>query len=204
MFFSKLALSLPLKIKEVMAVDTNQIIKGAESKMASAISFLDDELARIRAGKANPKILDNVRVPYYGDVVPLTNVASVNTPDAKTIIITPWEKPLIKEIERAILNSEVGITPENNGEVIRLGIPPLTEERRRDLAKQAKQEAENAKISIRNTRREVIDVLKKSVKEGVAEDVSKDAEDKVQKVHDKFIKQIDELYAAKEKEIMTV
>jgi len=172
--------------------------------MASAISFLDDELARIRAGKANPKILDNVRVPYYGDVVPLTNVASVNTPDAKTIIITPWEKPLIKEIERAILNSEVGITPENNGEVIRLGIPPLTEERRRDLAKQAKQEAENAKISIRNTRREVIDVLKKSVKEGVAEDVSKDAEDKVQKVHDKFIKQIDELYAAKEKEIMTV
>lgn len=187
-----------------MATDTNQIIKGAETKMASAISYLDEELARIRAGKANPKILDNVRVSYYGQMVPLTNVASVNTPDAKTLLITPWEKPLIKEIEKAILNSEVGITPENNGEVIRLGIPPLTEERRRDLAKQAKQEAENAKISIRNARREVIDVLKKSVKDGVPEDVAKDAEDKIQKIHDKFIKQIDELFAAKEKEIMTV
>ena len=172
--------------------------------MASAISYLDDELARIRAGKANPKILDNVRVSYYGAMSPLANVASINTPDAKTIIITPWEKPLIKEIEKAILNSDVGITPENNGEVIRLGIPPLTEDRRRELAKRAKQEAENAKISIRNTRREVIDVLKKSVKDGVPEDVEKDAEEKVQKIHDKFIKQIDELYVAKEKEIMTI
>ena len=187
-----------------MATDTNQIIKDAEVKMSSTISYLDDELARIRAGKANPKILDNVKVPYYGAMTPLTNVASINTPDAKTLIITPWEKPLIKEIEKAILNSEVGITPENNGEVIRLGIPPLTEDRRRELAKRAKQEAENAKISVRNTRREVIDVLKKSVKDGVPEDVEKDAEEKVQKIHDKFIKQIDELYAAKEKEIMTV
>ena len=187
-----------------MATDTNQIIKDAESKMSSAITYLDDELARIRAGKANPKILDNVRVSYYGQIAPLTSVASVNTPDAKTLIITPWEKQLIKEIEKAILNSDVGITPENNGEVIRLGIPPLTEERRRALAKQAKQEAENAKISVRNTRREVFEILKKSVKEGVSEDVEKDAEEKVQKIHDKFIKQIDELYAAKEKEIMTV
>ena len=187
-----------------MATDTNQIIKGAEEKMASTIVYLDDELARIRAGKANPKILDNIRVAYYGDMAPLTNVASVNTPDAKTLIITPWEKSLIKEIERAIINSEVGITPENNGEIIRLGIPPLTEDRRRELAKQAKQEAENAKISVRNTRREVIDVLKKSVKDGVPEDVAKDSEEKVQKIHDKFIKQIDDLYAAKEKEIMTV
>jgi ribosome recycling factor len=187
-----------------MAIDTNQIIKNAEDKMSSAISYLDDELARIRAGKANPKILDNVRVSYYGEMTPLTNVASINTPDAKTLLITPWERALIKEIEKAILNSEVGITPENNGEVIRLGIPPLTEERRRNLAKQAKQEAENAKISVRNTRREVIEVLKKSVKEGVPEDVEKDAEEKIQKIHDKFIKKIDELYAAKEKEIMTV
>lgn len=187
-----------------MAIDTNQIIKGAEAKMSSTISYLDEELARIRAGKANPKILDNVRVSYYGEMTPLANVASVNTPDAKTLLITPWEKSLIKEIEKAILNSEVGITPENNGEVIRLGIPPLTEERRRELAKQAKQEAENAKISVRNTRREIIDALKKSVKDGVPEDVAKDAEEKVQKIHDKFIKQIDELYAAKEKEIMTV
>ena len=187
-----------------MAVDTNLIIKNAEEKMSSAISYLDDELARIRAGKANPKILDNVKVSYYGSMTPLSNVASINTPDAKTLIITPWEKPLIKEIEKAILNSDVGITPENNGEVIRLGIPPLTEERRRSLAKRAKQEAENAKISIRNTRREVIELLKKSIKDGVSEDMGKDAEEKVQKIHDKFIKQIDELFAAKEKEIMTV
>ena len=187
-----------------MAADTNQIIKNAEVKMTSAISYLDDELARIRAGKANPKILDNVKVSYYGSMTPLSNVASINTPDAKTLLISPWEKPLIKEIEKAILNSDVGITPENNGEVIRLGIPPLTEERRRSLAKRAKQEAENAKISIRNTRREVIETLKKSVKDGVSEDVEKDAEEKIQKIHDKFIKQIDELYVAKEKEIMTV
>lgn len=184
--------------------DIKPILKKAEDKMASAIAFLDEELARIRAGKANPKILDGVRVPYYGDVVPLSNVASINTPDAKTIIITPWEKSLMKEIERAIMNSDVGITPENNGEIIRLGIPPLTEERRRDLAKQAKQEAENAKISVRNARRDANDALKKSVKDGVPEDVAKDAEGDMQKTHDRFIKKVDELYAAKEKEIMTV
>ena len=187
-----------------MATDTNQIIKAAEAKMSSTITYLDDELARIRAGKANPKILDNVRVSYYGAMTPLANVASINTPDAKTILITPWERNLIKDIEKAILNSDVGITPENNGEVIRLGIPPLTEERRRELVKRAKQETENAKISIRNTRREVIDALKRSVKEGVPEDVEKDAEEKIQKIHDKFIKQLEELFVAKEKEIMTV
>jgi len=187
-----------------MATDTNLIIKNSESKMSSAIQYLDDELARIRAGKANPKILDAVRVPYYGEMSPLTSVASITTPDAKTLLITPWDRKTIKDIERAILNSDVGITPENNGEVIRLGIPPLTEERRRALAKQAKHEAENAKISIRNTRREIIETLKKSVKDGVPEDVEKDAEDKVQKLHDRYIRQIDDLYAAKEKEIMTV
>ena len=187
-----------------MATDSNQIIKAAETKMETAITYLDDELARIRAGKANPKILDNVRVSYYGSMTALTNVASIVTPDAKTILITPWERTLIKEIEKAILHSDVGITPENNGEVIRLGIPPVTEERRRNLAKRAKQEAENAKISVRNTRREVNEALKKSTKDGVPEDVAKDAEDKVQKIHDKFIKRIDELFAAKEKEIMTV
>lgn len=185
-------------------VDTKQQVKAAEEKMMFAIDYLEEQLAHIRAGKANPKILDGVRVPYYGSVVPLSNVASINTPDAKTIIITPWEKPLIKEIEKAILNSEVGITPENNGEIIRLGIPPLTEERRRLLAKQSKQEAEAAKISVRNARRDAIDTLKKSIKDGVPEDVEKDAEAEVQKVHDKYIKKVDELYAAKEKEIMTV
>ena len=187
-----------------MATDTNQIITATEKKMSSAITYLDDELARIRAGKANPKILDNVRVSYYGSMTALTNVASIVTPDAKTILITPWERTLIKEIEKAILHSDVGITPENNGEVIRLGIPPVTEERRRNLVKKVKQEAENAKISIRNTRREVNEVLKKLIKESVPEDVAKDVEDKVQKIHDKFIKRIDELFTAKEKEIMTI
>ena len=184
--------------------DILPILKKAEEKMADAINFLDEELARIRAGKANPKILDGVRVPYYGSMVPLDNVASINTPDAKTLLITPWEKPLLKEIERAIMNSNVGITPENNGEVIRLGIPPLTEERRRILAKQAKQEAENAKISIRNARRDANDTLKKSIKDGVPEDVEKDAEADMQKTHDRYIRKVDELYVAKEKEIMTV
>ena len=185
-------------------VETKQFVKAAEEKMTFAIEYLDEQLAHIRAGKANPKILDGVRVPYYGSLVPLTNVASVNTPDAKTIVITPWEKPLIKEIEKAIMNSEVGITPENNGEIIRLGIPPLTEERRRQLAKQSKQEAETAKISVRNARRDAIDALKKAIKEGLPEDVEKDAEAEVQKIHDRYIKKIDDLYAAKEKEIMTV
>jgi len=149
--------------------------------------------------------LDCVRVMYYGAPVPLTNVATVTVPDARTIMITPWEKKIIKDIEKGIMDSEVGITPENNGEVIRLGIPPLTEERRRLLAKQSKQEAETAKISIRNARRDAIEQLKKSIKtDGTPEDVEKDAEAEVQKVHDKYIKKVDELYAAKEKEIMTV
>ena len=162
-------------------------------------------MSHIRAGKANPKILDCVRVMYYGAPVPLTNVATVTVPDARTIMITPWEKKIIKDIEKGIMDSEVGITPENNGEVIRLGIPPLTEERRRQLAKQSKQEAETAKISVRNARRDAIEQLKKSIKtEGTPEDVEKDAEAEVQKVHDKYIKKVDELYAAKEKEIMTV
>lgn len=185
-------------------VDIKQIVKGAEDKMSGAISFLDEQLARIRAGKANPRILDGVKVPYYGSLIPLSNVATVTTPDAKTIIITAWEKPLMKDIEKAIMGSDVGITPENNGEVIRLGIPPLTEERRRALVKQSKQEAENAKISVRNARRDAIDAIKKSVKDGVPEDVAKDAEGDAQKIHDKYIKKIDELFAAKEKEIMTV
>jgi ribosome recycling factor len=184
--------------------DIKKYVNTAEEKMTFAINYLDEQLAHIRAGKANPRILDGIRVPYYGSLVPLSNVASVNTPDAKTIIVTPWEKPLIKDIEKAIQDSDVGITPENNGEVIRLGIPPLTEERRRQLAKQSRQEAENAKISIRNARREAIELLKKSIKEGVPEDVEKDTEAEIQKIHDRFIKKVDELYAAKEKEIMTV
>ena len=184
--------------------EVNQYYKVAEEKMEQAVLHLDDALANIRAGKANVRILDAVRVEYYGSVVPLSNVSTITTPDARTISIQPWEKKMIADIERAILNSEVGITPENNGEIIRLTIPSLTEERRKALVKQTKGEGEDAKISIRNARRDAIDTLKKQIKEGLPEDAEKDAENEAQKLHDKFVKKIDEIYAAKEKEIMTV
>lgn len=137
--------------------EVNQYYKVAEEKMEQAVLHLDDALAHIRAGKANVRILDAVRVEYYGSVVPLSNVSTITTPDARTISIQPWEKKMIADIERAILNSEVGITPENNGEIIRLTIPSLTEERRKALVKQTKSEGEDAKISIRNARRDAID-----------------------------------------------
>lgn len=184
--------------------DVSSFEKAAEQKMQQAVAFLEESLAHIRAGKANPRILDGVKVEYYGSVVPLSNVASINTPDAKTITVMPWEKPLLHVIEKAILNSDVGITPENNGEIIRLGIPPLTEERRKQLAKQSKGEAENAKISIRTARRDAIDAVKKSIKDGTPEDVAKDCEVTLQKMHDRYVKQVDDLLAEKEKEIMTV
>ena len=185
-------------------METTQIKQAAEEKMEMTLEFLDEVFSRIRAGRANARILDGIRVEYYGSVVPLSNVATVTTPDAKTILVQPWEKQMLKVVEKAIQDSEVGITPENNGEVIRLGIPPLTEERRKQLVKQTKQEAEEAKISIRNARREGIDEIKKAVKQGLAEDVGKDGESELQKVHDKYIKKVDEMFAAKEEEILTV
>jgi ribosome recycling factor len=184
--------------------DIKPILTHAEDNMEATVLFLDEALAHIRAGKANIRILDGVKVEYYGAHVPVSNVATITTPDAKTISIQPFEKALISIIEKAILNSEVGITPMNNGETIRLGIPPLTEERRRQLAKQSKAECEDAKISVRNARRDAIEHLKRMVKEGLPEDTEKDAEITVQKIHDKYIRKIDELYVAKEKEIMTV
>lgn len=187
-----------------MATDLKQLEQKAEEKMQSAIEFLDESLARIRAGKANPRILDGIKLDYYGTLTALSGVASISTPDARTIIVQPWEKQMLKEVEKAILNSDVGITPDNNGEMIRLSIPPLTEERRKALVKQSKQEAEDAKVSVRNARRDAIDSIKKSVKDGVAEDVAKDAENDMQKLHDKYIKKIDEIFAAKEKEILTI
>lgn len=185
-------------------IEPKQIKADAEELMQAAVMFLDDALAHIRAGKASVRILDPIRVDYYGAATPLSNVATVTTPDARTIQIQPWEKNMLSVIERALINSNIGLAPNNNGEVIRLIIPPLTEERRRELAKQCKGEAENAKVSIRNARRDAIDTLKKQVKEGLPEDAEKDAEEEVQKLHDKYIKQIDEVYAKKEKEIMTV
>lgn len=184
--------------------DPKTYINPAEEKMGLAVAYLDETLARIRAGKANPKILDPVRVEYYGSMAPLSNVANISVPDARTIVITPWEKSMFREIEKAIINSELGITPENNGEVIRISIPPLTEDRRKQLVKQSKAEAEQAKVSVRNARRDAIEGLKKAVKQGMPEDVEKDAEGTAQKLHDKYLKQIDDLFAAKEKEILTV
>ena len=172
--------------------------------MQDALAHLDDSLAHIRAGKANVRILEPVRVDYYGQSVAISGVANVTTPDPRTIAIQPWEKKMLPTIEKAILASGLGITPENNGEIIRLCIPPLTEDRRRDLVKQVKAETESAKVAVRNARRDVIEALKKEVKNGLAEDAEKDAEAKVQKVHDKYIKQVDDAFAAKEKEIMTV
>lgn len=184
--------------------DPKTYLGPAEEKMEMAVAYLDESLSHIRAGKANPKLLDGIRVDYYGSASPISNVANISVPDARTIAITPWEKSMFKEIERAIINSELGITPENNGEVIRLSIPPLTEERRKQLVKQSKGEAEQAKVSVRNARRDAIEGLKKAVKQGMPEDVEKDAEVQAQKLHDRFLKQIDDLFAAKEKEILTV
>ena len=185
-------------------IDVNVCLNEAEEKMDMAIMYLDESLAHIRAGKANVRILDGIRVDSYGSMVPLNNVAAISTPDARTIASKPWDKSMFRVIEKAIVDSDLGITPDNNGEIIRLGIPPLTEERRKQLAKQCGKEAETAKISIRNARRDTIDVLKKGIKDGLAEDAEKDAEAKVQKLHDKFIKKVDEMLADKEKEIMTV
>ena len=185
-------------------IDVKETLALAEEKMEEAVMYLDDSLAHIRAGKANIKILDGIRVDSYGSMVPLNNVAAINTPDPRTIAIKPWDKTMFKAIEKAIINSEVGIMPDNNGEIIRLNIPPLTEERRKQLVKQCGKEEEQAKISVRNARRDILEKLKKGIKDGLAEDAEKDAEDKLQKMHDKYIKQIESLMAAKEKEIMTV
>lgn len=187
-----------------MNEDVQMTLDMAEESMSHAAHHLEESLVHIRAGKANIRILDAVRVNYYGSSVPIANVANISTPDAKTIAIQPWEKTLIKEIEKAIINSEVGITPDNNGEIIRLSIPPLTEERRRNLVKQTKSEGEDARISIRNARHEANASFKKMVKDGLPEDMGKDAEESTQKMHDKYMKRIDEILAAKEKEILTV
>ena len=169
-----------------------------------AAMYLEEELNRIRAGRANVAILDAVRVEVYGSRVPLNQVANVSVPDARTIAIKPWDRKEIRNIEKAIMDSDVGITPENNGEVIRLNIPVPTEERRRELAKQRNKIAEKAKVEVRNVRADIKDKLKKAIKDGLSEDNEKDAELELQKLHDKYIKKLDDLIAAKNKEIMTV
>lgn len=185
--------------------ELKSMIAQAGESMSKAVDHLEEQLGRVRAGKASPKILDGIMVEYYGSLVPLNQVGTVTVPDAKSIVITPWEKSVIRDIERAIINSPLGITPENNGELIRLGIPPLTEDRRRELVKQVKGDSEEAKIRVRNVRRDTNDAIKKSIKtDNTPEDVAKDAEAEVQKLHDKYIKRIEEVFGEKEREIMTV
>ena len=185
-------------------IDVKDTLKKSEERMEMAALFLEEELNRIRAGRANVAILDGVRVDSYGSKVPLNQVANVMVPDPRTITINPWDRKEIRNIEKAIMDSDVGITPENNGEVIRLNIPIPTEERRRDLTKQCNKIAEKAKVEVRNVRADIKDKLKKAIKDGLSEDNEKDAEQELQKIHDKYIKKIDELIAAKNKEIMTV
>jgi ribosome recycling factor len=181
-----------------------EIEQRAEEKMLHSVTHLEESLSRIRAGKANVHILDGIKVEYYGSMVPLSNVANISTPDAKTITVLAWEKSMMKPIEKAILDSDVGITPENNGEIIRLGIPSLTEERRKQLVKQSHAEAETAKVSVRNARRDANDAVKAATKKGTPEDDGTETEEAVKKLHDKYIKKIDDVLNAKEKEIMTV
>ena len=177
-------------------------LETAEEMMQKSIDHTKAEFAKIRAGKAMPSMVDGINVEYYGSMTPLNQVAGVTTPDARTISIKPWEKSMLQEIERAIINSDLGFNPQSDGEQIRINIPPLTEERRLQLMKQVKSEAENGKVSIRNARKETNDSLKKL--DGVSEDLIKDAEDSVQKLTDKYSAQVDGLVDAKEKDIMTV
>lgn len=187
-----------------MIEKAQEVLEFAELKMEDAVTHLQDELKTYRAGKANPAVFASVIVNYYGAATPLPQMSNITTPDAKTMLIQPWDKSMIHAIEKAIMDANLGFTPQNNGEVIRINVPALTEERRRELVKKAKGEGESAKVAIRNARREAIDQLKKLQKDGLPEDVEKDDEEKVQKFTDKFVKKVDEVLEAKEKEIMTV
>lgn len=180
------------------------ILDASREAMEQALQHLDKQFVNIRAGRATPSMLGSVFVEYYGNMTPLNQVANVNTPDGRTITVQPWEKNLLSEIEKAIMNANLGFNPMNNGESVIINVPPLTEERRRDLVKQAKSEAEDAKIAIRAARKEANDEVKKLEKEGLSEDLVKNTEADIQELTDRYIKKTDEKLAVKEKEIMTV
>ena len=182
----------------------NDHLKVYDEKMKKTYQHLDFDYGTIRAGRANPHVLDRVKVDYYGTPTPIQQVGNVTVPEPRMIQIAPWEKTMIKEIEKAIMMSDVGITPSNDGVVIRLVFPELTEERRKDLVKDVKKKAEEAKVAVRNIRRDGNDAFKKLVKEEVSEDEIKDLQDQLQKMTDKYIKDIDGLMDSKSKEIMTV
>lgn len=187
-----------------MAEDIPSIITTADDHMNKAISHLEAELVKIRAGKANPQMLDGLVVDYYGSPMPINQVANISVMDARTLSIQPWEKNMSQPIERSIIAANIGVTPQNDGALIRLFLPPLTEERRKELVKRCQGEGEQSKIAIRNIRRDAIESIKKLQKNGLSEDAAKDAEAEVQQVTDKFISLVEKHLASKEKEIMAV
>ncbi|MGB6083203.1 ribosome recycling factor [Moheibacter sp.] len=178
------------------------IVEEAKDQMQKALEHLEKELTKLRAGKASPAMLSTVRFDYYGNSTPLSQAANIGTPDARTITVQPWEKNLIPEMEKAIINANLGFAPSNNGDMIIISIPPVTEERRKELAKLAKAEAENAKVSIRNARKDANNDIKKE--ENASDDLKKQYEDNIQTLTDKYVKSTDDILALKEKEIMTV
>lgn len=187
-----------------MTEEVKKIQNDAQSLMEKAISHLESELAKIRAGKANPAMLEGIMVDYYGTHTPLSQVANVNTPDARSIVIQPWEKSMLTPIEKAIQAANLGFNPQNDGLLIRIIVPPLTEERRKELVKRSKSEGENARVTVRNIRRDALENVKKQGKNGLPEDVQKDAEGKIQTLTDNFIAKVEKHLESKEKEIMTV
>ncbi len=184
--------------------DVSSILKSTEDAMKKAISHLETELTKIRAGKANPQMLDGIMVDYYGSPMPINQVGNISVMDARTLTIQPWEKNMLQPIERAIINSNIGINPQNDGIIIRLFLPPLTEERRKELVKRCLAEGEASKVAVRNIRRDSIENIKKAQKNGLSEDAAKDAETEVQDVTNRYIAATDKHLAAKEKEIMAV
>lgn len=184
--------------------DINSIIDSAKVKFNKAIDHLEDEMLKIRAGKANPSMLNGIMVDAYGSLTPLSGVCSISTPDARMLVLQPWDKGQISAIEKAIMQANIGLNPQNDGQVIRIAVPPLTEERRKDLVKQAKSEVEKSKVVIRNIRRDHNEDIKALKKDGVSEDMIKGGEEKMQKFTDEFILKVDKILEVKEKEIMTV
>lgn len=187
-----------------MSESIDKIVEEASAQMKKAIGHLEVELTKIRAGKANPVIVDGISVDYYGAATPLSQVANVTVTDARTLTIQPWEKSMLSAIEKAIIASNIGLNPQNDGNIIRLYLPPLTEERRKELVKRVNQEGEQAKVSIRNIRREAIEQIKKEQKDGLSEDIAKGGEASIQGVTDKYILLVDQHCKDKDKEIMTI
>ncbi|HMT75246.1 MAG TPA: ribosome recycling factor [Chitinophagaceae bacterium] len=187
-----------------MAEDVASIISNSDDHMKKAISHLEAELIKIRAGKANPQMLDGIVVDYYGSPMPINQTANISVMDARTLTVQPWEKNMLQPIERAIIAANIGINPQNDGVIIRLFLPPLTEERRKELVKRCHGEGEHGKVAIRNIRRDAIEHIKRLQKNGLSEDAAKDAEEDVQEMTDKFIALVDKHLASKEKEIMSI